>query len=73
MCRIAFAHVGLDYRDFVRPDPTFLRPAEVHALLGDPTKANTKLGWRPEISFEDMLAEMVEADLERHRRRMNGG
>ncbi|MFN6953768.1 MAG: GDP-mannose 4,6-dehydratase [Acetobacteraceae bacterium] len=73
MCRIAFAHVGLDYQEFVRPDPTFLRPAEVHALLGDPTKANTKLGWRPEISFEDMLAEMVEADLERYRRRMNGG
>ena len=73
MCRIAFAHVGLDYQDFVRPDPTFLRPAEVHALLGDPTKANTKLGWRPEISFEDMLAEMVEADLDRYRRRMNGG
>jgi GDPmannose 4,6-dehydratase len=73
MCRIAFAHVGLDYREFVRPDPTFLRPAEVHALLGDPTKAMTKLGWKPEISFEDMLAEMVEADLERHRRRMSGG
>jgi len=73
MCRIAFAHVGLDYQEFVRPDPTFLRPAEVHALLGDPTKANTKLGWRPEISFEEMLAEMVEADLERHRRRMAGG
>jgi GDPmannose 4,6-dehydratase len=73
MCRIAFAHVGLDYQEFVRPDPTFLRPAEVHALLGDPTKANTKLGWRPEISFEEMLAEMVDADLERHRRRMAGG
>ncbi len=73
MCRIAFAYVGLDYQDFVRPDPTFLRPAEVHALRGDPTKAMTKLGWKPEISFEDMLAEMVEADLARHRRRLNGG
>lgn len=73
MCRISFAHVGLDYQDFVRPDPTFLRPAEVHALLGDPSKANTKLGWMPSISFEDMLAEMVEADLARHRRRMADG
>jgi GDPmannose 4,6-dehydratase len=73
MCRIAFAHVGLDYQDFVRPDPTFLRPAEVHALLGDPSKANAKLGWMPSISFEDMLAEMVEADLARHRRRMADG
>jgi GDPmannose 4,6-dehydratase len=73
MCRIAFAHVGLDYREFVRPDPTFLRPAEVHALQGDPAKAMTKLGWKPEISFEEMLAEMVEADLARHRRRMGGG
>ncbi|MDW8399142.1 MAG: GDP-mannose 4,6-dehydratase [Acetobacteraceae bacterium] len=73
MCRIAFAHAGLDYREFVRPDPTFLRPAEVHALLGDPSKAREKLGWQPEISFEEMLAEMVEADLARHRRRMSGG
>ena len=73
MCRIAFAHVGLDYAEFVRPDPTFLRPAEVHALLGDPSKAKTRLGWQPEISFEDMLAEMVEADLARHRRRMRDG
>jgi GDPmannose 4,6-dehydratase len=73
MCRIAFAHAGLDYQDFVRPDPTFLRPAEVHALLGDPSKAKAKLGWIPSISFEDMLAEMVEADLARHRRRMADG
>jgi GDPmannose 4,6-dehydratase len=73
MCRIAFAHVGLDYRDFVRPDPSFLRPAEVHALLGDPAKARLRLGWHPEISFEAMLAEMVEADLARHRQRMTGG
>jgi GDPmannose 4,6-dehydratase len=68
MARIAFAHVGLDANDFVTQDPRFLRPAEVDVLLGDPTKARRVLGWAPEISLEQMIAEMVEADMERHRR-----
>jgi GDPmannose 4,6-dehydratase len=52
--------------------PSLLRPAEVDALQGDASKAQTKLGWKPTIMLEDMLAEMVEADLVRHRARMRG-
>ena len=70
MCRIAFACAGLDYQDFVRADERFLRPAEVDVLLGDPAKAKEKLGWEPRITLEEMIAEMVEADLVRHRARM---
>ena len=70
MCRIAFACAGLDYQDFVRADDRFLRPAEVDVLLGDPAKAKAKLGWEPRITLEEMIAEMVEADLVRHRTRM---
>lgn len=64
-CEIAFARVGLDYRDHVVEDPAFWRPAEVHHLLGDPTKARERLGWEPEVSFEGLVAMMVDADLER--------
>ncbi len=69
MCRIAFAHVGLDCQEFVKTSDAFLRPAEVDLLLGDASKAKSVLGWQPEISLEAMIAEMVDADLERHRRR----
>jgi GDPmannose 4,6-dehydratase len=67
MCALAFRHVGLDYQDHVTIDPAFLRPAEVEILRGNATKAQAKLGWKPEISLEEMIAEMVEADLARHR------
>ncbi len=70
MCRVAFAAAGLDYRDHVTQDPRFLRPAEVDVLLGDPAKAKAKLGWTPLIEFEDMIREMVEADIARHRARL---
>jgi GDPmannose 4,6-dehydratase len=69
MCIIAFSHVGLHWEEFVRTDAAFLRPAEVDILLGDSTKAKTVLGWQAEIGLEDMIKEMVEADLERHRKR----
>jgi GDPmannose 4,6-dehydratase len=69
MCQFAFAHVGLNYQDFVSIDPAFLRPAEVDVLLGDASKAKSKLGWQAEISLEQMIAEMVEADLARLRAR----
>ncbi len=70
MCRLAFAHAGLDMDDFVRIDQSLLRPAEVDVLLGDASKAKDKLGWEPTISLEEMIAEMVEADLARHRSRL---
>lgn len=70
MCRVAFACAGLDYRDHVRTEDRFLRPAEVDVLLGDPAKAKARLGWEPTITLEEMIAEMVEADIARHRARM---
>lgn len=68
MCRIAFAHVGLDYKDFVVVDPKFYRPAEVEILLGNPAKANAKLGWKAETTLEELMGMMVDADLERVKR-----
>lgn len=65
MCRIAFEHVGLKADDHVVIDPEFFRPAEVDILLGDPSKAKEKLGWVAETSLEDMICEMVDADMER--------
>ncbi|MEC7226558.1 MAG: GDP-mannose 4,6-dehydratase [Candidatus Latescibacterota bacterium] len=63
-CRAAFEHVGLDWEEHVVVDPKFFRPAEVNILLGDGTKAKEKLGWEPEISFEEMVQMMVDRDLE---------
>lgn len=65
MCRIAFGHVDLKMEDHLIIDPALFRPAEVDILLGDPSKAKTKLGWSPETSLEDMIAEMVDSDLKR--------
>jgi len=65
MCKIAFGHVGLKMEDHVVIDPAFYRPAEVDVLLGDPRKAREKLGWEATTSLEDMIVEMVEADLKR--------
>jgi GDPmannose 4,6-dehydratase len=70
MCRIAFAHTGLDYQEFVTVDQRYMRPAEVDVLLGDASKAKAKLGWEPTIAFEAMMGEMVDADIARHRARM---
>jgi GDPmannose 4,6-dehydratase len=69
-CRIAFGYAQLNYEDHVVVHAGLLRPAEVDLLLGDAGKARRVLGWEPGISLEDMVAEMVEADLARHRARM---
>jgi GDPmannose 4,6-dehydratase len=65
MCKIAFGHVGLNIDDHLHIDPALFRPAEVDVLLGDPAKAMAKLGWRSEITLEQMITEMVDADLDR--------
>jgi GDPmannose 4,6-dehydratase len=65
MCKIAFEHVGLKMDDHLHIDPALFRPAEVDVLLGDPAKAGAKLGWRSEITLEQMITEMVDADLDR--------
>ncbi len=63
--QIAFSHVGLNFEDYVVIDPEFIRPAEVELLLGNPEKARTQLGWQPQVSFEQLVAMMVDADMDR--------
>jgi GDPmannose 4,6-dehydratase len=65
LVEIAFRHVGLDYHRYVVSDPRFYRPAEVELLLADPSKAHQELGWRPKVSFEQLVTMMVDADLAR--------
>jgi GDPmannose 4,6-dehydratase len=59
---LAFESVGLDYREYVVQDPRLMRPADVDLLVGDPTKANTNLGWRARTSFSELVNLMVEAE-----------
>lgn len=61
--QVAFSQVGLDYRDYIELDPQLIRPAEVHRLRGDYSKARRELGWEPAVSFEELIAMMVESDL----------
>jgi GDPmannose 4,6-dehydratase len=63
-CEEAFGSVGLDWRDFVKVDPKYFRPAEVDLLLGDASKARRELGWAPKVSFKELAKLMVEADLD---------
>jgi GDPmannose 4,6-dehydratase len=62
-CEIAFGHVDLNWEDHVAIDERFMRPAEVDLLIGDPTKAGERLGWRPRTTFRELVTTMVEADL----------
>jgi GDPmannose 4,6-dehydratase len=64
-CRMAFAHVGLDWQDYVRIDQQFSRPAEVPSLWGNANRAKVELGWEPKVGLEELVAMMVEADLRR--------
>jgi GDPmannose 4,6-dehydratase len=66
LVQVAFARVGLDWQQYVRVDPAFLRPAEVDHLIGDPTKARTVLGWHAAVDFKGLVEMMVDADLERY-------
>jgi GDPmannose 4,6-dehydratase len=63
-CEKTFSQLGLDWKEFVEFDPRYLRPAEVDYLLGDPTKANQTLGWKPRVSFIELVKMMVDHDLE---------
>jgi GDPmannose 4,6-dehydratase len=65
MCRIAFAHVGLNHEDHVVIDPKFYRPAEVEVLLGNPAKAKAKLGWTASTDLQTLITMMVDADMRR--------
>jgi GDPmannose 4,6-dehydratase len=63
-CELAFAQVGLDYRDFVKRDEVVYRPAEVDLLIGDASKAHRMLGWKPDVGFKGLISEMIQSDLE---------
>jgi GDPmannose 4,6-dehydratase len=67
LCELAFAHADLDYREYVRHDTRYDRPAEVDLLVGSAAKARAKLGWCAEVNFDSLVRMMVDADLERHR------
>lgn len=64
-CELAFSHVDLDYKEFVVVDERFYRPAEVDLLISDPSKARSQLKWEPAVSFKELVAMMVDADLAR--------
>ena len=66
LCEYAFGAVGLDYKQFVKQDERFFRPAEVDLLVADPSKAKTRLGWTPTVDFPALVKMMVDADLARH-------
>jgi GDPmannose 4,6-dehydratase len=69
-CERAFAHVGLDYRDHVEIDPRYYRPAEVDLLQGDASKARRQLGWAPRVTFDGLVAGMMDAELQELRGRV---
>jgi GDPmannose 4,6-dehydratase len=64
-CQAAFGHVGLDWEKHVSIDPRYVRPAEVNHLLGDPSRAEQELGWRAQVTFDELVRIMVDADLAR--------
>ena len=64
-CELAFSHVGLDWEKYVQVDQRYFRPAEVDYLLGDPTKAQRVLGWKPALSFPELVKLMVDEDVRR--------
>jgi GDPmannose 4,6-dehydratase len=63
-CEKVFGRLDMDYRDFVEIDPRYFRPAEVDLLLGSSEKARRQLGWKPRVSFDELVSLMVDADLE---------
>jgi len=70
---LAFAAVGLDWREYVEVDPRYFRPAEVDYLLADASKAHRIFGWEPSVSFEELVRIMVESDLAELERKLKGG
>lgn len=72
-CEAAFSHLDLDYQKYVEIDPKFYRPAEVNLLIGDASKAKRELGWEPKVSFKELVARMVDADLARLKSQSHGG
>jgi GDPmannose 4,6-dehydratase len=70
LVELAFGHAGLDWRDHVVVDQSLFRPAEVNTLRGDASKARSRLGWQPDVRFEELVVMMVDADLDRVEREL---
>ncbi len=68
LLQLAFSHVGLDWQQYVEVDPALFRPADVNTLCGDASKARARLGWQPRVGFAQLVAMMVDADMQRVRR-----
>jgi GDPmannose 4,6-dehydratase len=66
LVELAFACVGLNWKKYVVSDQSLVRPAEVDLLIGDPSKAHRKLGWKPNVAFSELVQLMVEAELEKY-------
>ncbi len=62
-CELAFGHVGLEWSRFVNIDPRYFRPTEAEELVADPSRARAELGWKPKVSFHELVTGMLEADL----------
>lgn len=73
LVQIAFDHVGLDWKQYVKIDQRFVRPAEVDLLIGDASKAKEKLGWEPKVSFSEMINMMIENDLKMVQEEIDAG
>jgi GDPmannose 4,6-dehydratase len=73
LCERAFGHLGLDYREFVEIDPKYYRPTEVDSLLGDASKAERKLGWKPRTTFDELVRLMMDSDVELAEREKRAG
>jgi len=73
LVQIAFDHVGLDWKEYVKIDQRFVRPAEVDLLIGDAAKAREKLGWEPKVSFPEMIGMMMENDLKMVQEEIDAG
>lgn len=67
-CEIAFSHVDLDYKEYVKVDERFYRPAEVDLLISDPSKARAQLKWEPAVTFKELVTMMVDSDMARHKK-----
>ena len=72
LLELAFGHVKLDWKKYVKNDPRYFRPTEVDLLIGDASKAKRKLGWKPKVSFNDLITMMVESDLKAERLKLEG-
>lgn len=64
-CEAAFGYLGLDYREYVVQDPKFYRPVEEKQLVANPSRINQELGWKPEVTFDDLIQMMMDADMKR--------